>query len=347
MMNMASSLRVGGDGGWKTWLTMLGLALMAMVPATAQSTSPQKAAEAAVKGFLKTAAAGDVDGLEKAAQAVIAVRAEALPLLEEGLHKRKPHEIVAILRLMRRMRAPGAAGTVLDLAAHRAAAVRAEVLVFCTLLDVPEIVPHLYRGTRDESVDVRRRAYDGLLKFEPRDQNALMAAVQGLFSRDFWIVGQAARFLATWPRPENGVDPLVRALGDKIRALDVLSAAPVFAILSKRMGDEVLPLVLRGMKSSKDVVALQAIKTAVNLKLKGAHGELQQLCQGRGEAAVAATRALGTLKVWKATPTLVKRLSLTTNKKHREAIAVALRRITGKAFGYDSSKWEIFLSEEF
>jgi HEAT repeat protein len=319
--------------------------LLAAMPAMVQAQGSEASSDAkkAVNRFFQVARSGDIAEMNAASAKVIEAGPAAAELVMKGIKSRTPQEIVAGLRLVRAAGGEQSLDQVLELADHRNPEVRAEVCVYCGFQESPAVVPYLHRGSADPSATVRRRAFDALLRMQVRDPRTLSAACNGLFDKDFWVSGQAGRILGAWPPVTRGPDPVAKALATSIPRLGKTTAPRVFAILGHRMEDQIAPLVKRGLSHRNSAVVLAAIKVAADRRLRATYPKLRELLKRRDEVAVAAVRALGTVKDKKAVPLLVRMLSGRLDEVLRDAVAVSLRYITGKTYGFDRSKWEEYL----
>ena len=144
--------------------------------------------------------------------------------------------------------------------------------------------------------------------------------------------------------PAKGPDPVAKALTALISKLTKSTAGRVFAILGRRLDKDVLPAIKQGLAHRNGDVAVAAIKVATDMRLTGTYPALRDLLRRRDKVAVSAARALGTVRDKEAVRPLVAVLSRGGDKSLKDAVAVSLRLITGKMYGFDTQKWEEYLA---
>lgn len=328
----------------RVWRAAAAAVLLAAgaVPGQAPAGDP---ALLAVRRLFEAAGGGVEAALMKAAEAVVAQGAAAVAPLTEGLAKRPGAAIVWALKCLREIDAGTGAVSLSGLADHPEPAVRAESLLAGAALIGRDFLPVVRAAARDKETPVRRRAYDALLLIASPDPETLALVAGGLIEDDFWIASCVWRFFDVVPKPaDGGSDPVIPALGSVAERVADAHAAPVFSFLAARGGAAAHPYVVQALRSRRPAILAGALTAAGTLRIQEAFDTAAATLDSRDRAsALAALECLSQLKHPRSVPLLVDLLDSTRDQERKDAVAVALRKITGRTFGFDTAAWRKWL----
>ena len=308
-------------------------------------------ARRAVRGFFDAVRANKPKTSARRGKQVVDHGDLAVDPLLDGVRKRSAREIVYALRAMGYLKNARTRSTVLALCAHESADIRAEAVVAGCRAHPSAMGPVLDFAVADPHHMVRRRAYDGVLSMELQQRQEFIGiAFRGIVDSDFWVRSRALRIISgALPAPtgEGEVDPVIAGAQAVMPQLGKDSAVPLFRILAKIRTKAMPDLVETGLRTGSIDAQVAAFGAAADLRLRDHGGVALRLLSSRSVVlANSAAAYLGRIRDRKSVPMLVDRLESTRDKGRREAIAVALRQITGRPFGYDVTRWRAWLDQQ-
>jgi hypothetical protein len=294
--------------------------------------------------------AKDEAGAANAAAAIVRFGDEAAAAIVTSTTGRAPAELVWALRCLREIGPAAAKDTVISLCDHSSAEVRAEAVWTAHGLDAAAATPALLRAAGDGDATVRRRAFDGLAQSPTasRASGGLDVAVRGVVDADAWVILRAFEMLDHLPRGgEDGRTPdrVVEALARIVPELDDRNASAAVSTIVRRAGPRATPILVQALTAKRREVVIAALDGLGQVRASSALPAVHGLAGSADmDVAVAATKAIARTSEAASVPILVDLLEQARDPRRIDALAVALRTITGKLHGTDVAAWRKYLS---
>ena len=331
-------------------VSMRALALILVLDSVALSspaTGPDGIDDAITALYAKVRS-GDDAAAAKAAATLASFGGSAASRLAASAADRTPPEIVWALRCLRAIGSTDGRDLAFGLCSHGNAGVRAEAVWTTSELGQETGVTLLLQAASDADAIVRRRAFDGILAHGIRAAGATEVASKGILDVDFWVVLQAFQILDQQPRvPEGSRDKVVVALGRLVPQLEERNAAAAFDLLVRRAGMACGPMIETGLDVTREAVVMAALHAARQLRLATVVLRVQSLAKGSNPLiAKAAIQTLASINDPNSVAFLVDLLASSREPGRVDAIAVALRTMTGRLYGTDVEKWRKYLADK-
>lgn len=303
----------------------------------------------AVRAFFSAVRSGKSKTAAKYGEEIIAHGVLAVEPLLDGVTSRSHREVVYALRAMGHLKQPATRDTVLELCAHENAEIRTEAIVAGCRAHPAHMTPILTRGVRDENHMVRRRAFDGILALPVNERQAFVdVAFDAILDDDFWVRSRGFRIIGSaQAAPKVGKDPVLVGAARVTPKLTKDAAIPFFRTMTSVRRDDMADVIDLALRAGSVHAKVAAFGAAGDLRQRDHVGSaLRQMKSRDTEIAKAATKYLGKVRDRKSVRPLVDLLGSTRNEERREVIAVALRQITGRPFGYDVDAWLDWLDKQ-
>jgi hypothetical protein len=307
----------------------------------AQAPAEESAVAGAVRTLLAAADGEDEQATNKAAKAVNALGEPAAAVLAGLPETTAPRRLVWALRCLRVHGSSVGRDFAAALTKHADASVRVEALVTAADLMGDAVAPLCLAATKDADTTVRRRAFDGLLLVAAETKEAGAAAAIGVMDADFWAADVAVRILFNQPAPKAGEpDVLSSAVAQSAPSASRDAALSVYAFLARRSPKAARTAVERGLSSDRPEIRIAAVRTIAELRADDLASRAAALASdSEFKVAKAAIETVATLNDPSTLESMIDLLETAPDKARREAVAVALRRMTGKLHGYDVAAW--------
>jgi HEAT repeat protein len=300
----------------------------------------------AVARLLVAARAGNDQNAAEAASSVIGFGDSAVSKLLDGISARTPSEIAWSLRCLRAIRTSRARDVAFAMCAHAYASVRAEAAILAGTIGGEAAVPLLIKASADRDATVRRRAFDGLVQTGSVAPELVAVATQGILDADTWIVVDSVMILDRIPAsPDISGDRVLAAVSAAVGRLDDHNAAATLDLVVRRAGIHSGPLLMKALDAKKPAVVVEALDAAARLRLASAVPKVSRLAKSSDRRlAKAAIDCLARINDSSTIGFLVDLLEGAKDAELMDAIAVALRKMTGQLFGTDVSGWRKWLA---
>jgi HEAT repeat protein len=322
------------------------LALGCALAAPARSPDPDEVDEAVARLFA-AARSGDERACMNAAGSLVAFKDVGASKLAGSLEGRTAVELVWALRCLRAIGGPAAAGAASTLATHADAAVRAEAV--WTAYDVSGAVAWevLVSAARDGDPIVRRRAFDGLAQHACSKPGVAAVAIEGILDRDSWVMLAAFQILHAQPvAPDPKADPVIPGVTRILPRLDERNAKAAFRLLVRRAGQGCGAAIEGSLDAEREAIVLAALEAAGDVRLTAAVPRCARLASGSDlVVARAAIECLARINDPSTLPFLVDQLEQSRDRERTDALAAALRRMTGRLYGTDVPRWRVYLEQ--
>jgi HEAT repeat protein len=319
--------------------------LLALAPGSF-AVGPDRVDDAITALFL-AARAGDDQAAEKAAGALVTFREAAASKLALSVGGRTPQELVWALRCLREIGTPDGRNIAFALCSHEKAEVRIEAVFATNMLGGDAALPYLIQAAGDSDATVRRRAYDGITAHGTGSAEELEVGLKGVLDPDFWVLNQAFLILDKQPRPpEGGKDKLMAGLARIVPQLDERNAAATFDLLVRHCGEHCAPIIETAFGAKRVEVAIAALGAAGELRLGSVVRKVCGLASQRDVVvSKAAIECLARINDPDSVEFLVDLLAGAQDPVRVDALALALRTMTGQLFGTDVEKWRRYLAK--
>ena len=299
-------------------------------------------AEESVARMFEAASHGDQRSLLTAAREVVSSGFGAIEPLYENLADRSATEIIWALKCLKQMGERAGKRALVDLCAHENPRVRQEALISGAILLRAEILPACFKAATDENVRVRRRAIDGLVSLDADHSDCIDVGFAGILERDFWISAQALKLLQAVPMPKKGQnDPVASRTVKLVTRMSDQTAERLFGLVAQRRSKNAARLVKVALDDGNDASKVGALAMATRMRKIDVNARARELLRlSATSVRRAAISYLAARKDQEAVDGLIDVLDEPRiDGKLRDDTAVALRRITGKLFGFDVSAW--------
>ncbi|MAG57974.1 MAG: hypothetical protein CMJ83_16945 [Planctomycetes bacterium] len=323
----------------------LGLAMLVASPALAQ-TKELENAPAAVNELL-SATRRPLSVVDRLGRRVAKFgEAAVTPLIAALETSTEPRRTILALRALKSIRSPRSASAVLALCTKEPAEVRAEAIATACNIPGANLAPVLPEAIRASDLQVRRRAWDGVRTLSGKELRPfLAAAVMGVADPDFWIRGRCLRILSEAPPTDGSRDPLIRTVPRVLGKLDRAAAIALFRVIARVRTKDLDGVASIALTLGSVHAKVAAFAAAADLATSTHVPLARELCRdGDPDLAKAAVGYLARRRDVKSIPMLVGLLESSREKSVREASAVALRRLSGRTFGYDVQQWREWLA---
>jgi HEAT repeat protein len=315
----------------------------------AAAVGPNEVDDALTKMF-SAAKAGDDQAAVDAATTVVAFGESAAPRLVSSLTtpNRTASEIAWALRCLKVLRSPLAKDPAFALCGHASAEVRGEAILTAAAVGGDAAVTLMLKLAGDPDAMVRRRAFDGLLQSDSTASEIIPVAARGILDPDTWVVIDAVQILDRFPVPADfSKDKVVEAVGAGVGRLEDHNAAAVFDFLVRRAGIQCGPILHRALDLKNTEVVVQALDAAGRVRLVSAITKISRLAKGSDRrVAKAAIECLSKINEAPSVPFLIDMLDGARDAEMIDAIAVALRGMTGMLHGTDVIAWRKWLAAQ-
>jgi HEAT repeat protein len=128
--------------------------------------------------------------------------------------------------------------------------------------------------------------------------------------------------------------------------LDGRNATATFDLLVRRGGSKCAPAVESGLSSKNSLIVIAALDAAGKLRLASVVPRCKRLASGsERDLSKAAIECLSRINDPESVGFLVDLLESSRDPERTDALAVALRRMTGRLHGTDVAKWRAYLAK--
>lgn len=303
-------------------------------------------AAAAVRAFF-AGLTGEFEADARTAGTLVARGPDVIPPLLAGLGDRPLEEKLWGIRCLRELKARDATPVLLGFARSEDAALRREALAALARLGGEGTADVFLPLARDPDPEVRRRAFEALAAVRPLPEAAALAAAGALADPDYWVRLKAGDVIQALPAaPGSATGPLLDALGAALLAAGPDSAGRIVDFLVVRGAPVATKHLVAALTCPEPDVRRFAVSGLARLKaVDEVEAILPLLRADEPPVAIAALDALAKLRARTVLGKIIDILEASKHPKVRDAAAVALRRITGKAWGFDIARWRAFAEQ--